>query len=148
MDATEKARIVTANATRYLDTQSNKHNLAKCQMSLLLQYTRPSSSRVQFKESASLVLFLLKLLVSFPKFSLSWQLSNSQIQDHISCNMIGGIFQLKALLFNSTLNQRHQSCRNHFPEVSHYSPSSIIQNTRYSKGYIRQIHNNSYKNYH
>ena len=116
-------------------------------MSLLLQYTRLSCSRDQFKESASLVLFLFTLLASFPKLSLSWQLSNSQIQDHNSCNMIGGIFQLKALLFNSMLNQRHQSCRNHFPEVSqgqHYSPSFIIQNTRYSKGYIRQIHNSTF----
>ena len=90
-------------------------------------------------------------LSSFPqavnqlsKAFLSWQLSNSQIQDHNSSNMIGGIFQLKALLVNSMLNQRHQSCRNRFSEMSqvqHYSPLSIIQNTGYSKGYIRQIHN-------
>ena len=109
-------------------------------MSLLLQYTRLSCSRVQFKENASLVLSLLKLLVRFSKLFLSWQLSKLTN----SRNIIGGIFQLKALLFNSMLNQRHQSCRNRFPEVSqgqHYSQSSIIQNTGYSKGYIRQIHN-------
>ena len=43
---------------------SRKHNLAKYQMSLLLQNTGPSCSRVQFKESASSVLFkaLLKLV--------------------------------------------------------------------------------------
>ena len=87
-------------------------------MSLLLRYTRLPCSRVQFKKNVSLVLFLLKLLVSFLKLSLSWQLSNSQIPDHNSCNIIGGIFQLKALLFNSVLNQRHQSCRNRFPEGS------------------------------
>ena len=61
------------------------------------------------------------------KTLLSCQLSNSQTQGHNSSNMIGGIFQLKALLFNSMLNQRYQSCRNRLPEVSqgqHYSHHS------------------------
>ena len=73
---------------------SRKHNLAKYQMSLLLQNTGPSCSRVQSKESSSQVLFLK--LLAFQSFPQASSLPNSQIQDRKSHNMIGGIFQFKS----------------------------------------------------